>query len=104
MMWFEWFTIVFQDQIVNTEPGFGTQVTRKLPGVVAVYTDGAFRTAKDLAHFLRMKRSEVFELKMIGADTFVSKQIDDLTNDSLRRAPANQGNLGIGRAFQFGCR
>src|SRR5262249_47122379 len=46
MMWLERFAIVLQDHVVNSETGFNAQVTRELPGIVALDADGALRAAK----------------------------------------------------------
>src|SRR5215831_7541800 len=56
---------------------------------------------QDVPHFGFVEWYQVPDLQVIRCDTLFSQRSDDLTDDALGRAPADQRHLSVGRAKEL---
>src|SRR5579859_2778850 len=98
----EGFAVVLADVPVGNEAGFAAQVAGKLSAVVVLHNDGVARVAQNVENSIAVQRNEPAYLQVIGRDALLAQQFAGLFDYALGRAPADQGDIGIGRPLQLG--
>src|SRR5229473_7482017 len=96
----EGFAVVLADVAVWHKAGFAAQVARKLAAIVVLHDDGVARVFQNFENRVAMQRYEPTDLQLIRRDPFIIEDLAGFLDYTLRRTPADQGNIGVARTRQ----
>ena len=82
--------------------GLSSEMAGKLTRVVGLNADRLLTCSKNLRDFIRVKRNQILDLKLIRPNTLGGKLYERFVNHSFGRAPSDQGDVGILRALEHG--
>src|SRR2546426_446653 len=96
--------VVLANVAVGDKAGFAAQVAGKLAAVVVFDDDGVPRAFQDFENGFSMQRHKPADLELIGRDSLLAEDFTGFLDDPFRRAPADQGDIGVARTQQRGPR
>ncbi len=59
-----------------------------------------FALAEDVEDGVAVQRDEPADLQLVGGDALLGQLLARFADDAVGRAPADQGDVGVGRAFE----